>query len=114
MNGKPTLALLTAFLALSGLALAYGRNQKQAAPVKIPPSEERAKLLETGNRIFVERCAKCHNERGDKPLPSGPPLNERKLTDDEIARTVAGRLKDSPDEQKRAVALYISSFMKRK
>jgi hypothetical protein len=41
-------------------------------------------------------------------------LNERKLSDEEIARTVAGRLKDSPDEQKRAVALYISSFMKRK
>jgi mono/diheme cytochrome c family protein len=114
MNWKLTSVLLTTLLLLSGLALTYGQSLSQASQIKTPPNEERERLLAIGNKIFVERCAKCHNERGDKPLPSGPPLNERKLTDEEIARTVAGRLKDSPDEQKRAVALYISSFMKRK
>ena len=113
MNGKSVRVLLTAFLVASCLALTHAQGQKQTPQVKTPPSEERERLLVIGNKIFVERCAKCHNERGDKPLPSGPPLNERKLSDEAIARTVAGRLKDSPDEQKRAVALYISSFMKR-
>ena len=114
MNGKSLLLVLIALLASNGLALIYGQGQKQPPQAKTPSSEEREKLLATGNKIFVERCAKCHNERGDKPLPSGPPLNERKLSDEAIARTVAARLKDSSDEEKRAVALYISSFMKKK
>ena len=67
-----------------------------------------------GKKLFVERCSKCHEERGDKPLKSSPPLSERKLSDEDIARTVSRRFKDATDEQKRAVALYVSSFMKRK
>jgi mono/diheme cytochrome c family protein len=81
---------------------------------QVATDEERGKLLATGKKIFVERCAKCHDERGDKPLKTGLPLNQRKLSDEEIASAVSGRLKDAPDEEKRAVALYISSFMKRK
>jgi hypothetical protein len=55
-----------------------------------------------------------HDERGGKPLKSGPPLNERNLSDQEITRFVSGRLKDAPEGEKHAVALYVSSFMKRK
>jgi len=76
--------------------------------------EERDKLLAAGKKIFVERCAKCHDERGDKPLKTGLPLNQRELSDEEITRAVSGRLKDAPEEKKHAVALYVSSFMKRK
>ncbi len=61
-----------------------------------------------------ERCSKCHDARGDKPLKSGLPLSERKLSNEEIARTVPGRFNDASQEEKRTVALYISSFMKRK
>lgn len=75
---------------------------------------EKDKLLATGKKIFVEKCAKCHDERGDKALKTGMPLSERGLSDEDIARAVSGRLKDAPDEEKRAVALYVSSFMKRK
>jgi len=71
------------------------------------------KLPATGKKIFVARCAKCHNERGDKPLRTGPPLNERKLTDEEIARNAGGRLRDVSEEERRAVILYIQSFMKK-
>ena len=42
------------------------------------------------------------------------PLSQRELSDEEIASAVSGRLKNAPDEEKRAVALYVSSFMKRK
>jgi hypothetical protein len=58
--------------------------------------------------------ARCHDERGDKPLKGGPQLSERNLSDQDIARLVSGRLKDAPEEEKHAVALYVSSFMKRK
>jgi hypothetical protein len=51
---------------------------------------------------------------GDKPLRTGLPLSKRELSYEEIARAVAGRLKDASDEEKRAVALYVSSFMNRK
>ena len=76
--------------------------------------EERERVLAIGKKLFLDRCSKCHDQRGDKPLKTGPPLSERKLSDAEIERIVAGRLKEAPDEQKRAVALYVSSFMKRK
>src|SRR2546425_12756754 len=77
-------------------------------------SQERERLLALGKKIFVERCARCHDERGDKALKTGAPLSERNLSDEEIARAVSGRLKGEPEEQKRAVALYIGSFIKRK
>jgi hypothetical protein len=77
------------------------RETAQPAPTGLP-------------EIFVERCAKCHDERGDKPLKTGLPLSQRELSDEEIARAVSGRLKNAPDEEKRGVALYVSSFIKRK
>ena len=76
--------------------------------------EHRERLLAAGKILFVDRCAKCHAGRGDKPLKSGLPLNQRELTEEEIARAVSGRLKNAPDEDKRAVVLYISSLIKRK
>ena len=103
------------FILLACLLFAYAQSQSQVAQVQPPSgSEEREKLLSTGRKLFVERCARCHDERGDKPLKSGPPLSERKLSDEEIARVVSGRFRDASDEQKRAVTLYISGFVKGK
>ena len=48
--------------------------------------------------FFVERCARCHNERGEKPLKTGPPLNERGLSTEVIARAVSGRLRDGTED----------------
>ena len=76
--------------------------------------QERAQLLAKGKEIFLERCARCHNERGDKPLKTGPPLNERGLSTDVIARAVSGRLRDRTEDERHAVTLYISSLMKTK
>jgi cbb3-type cytochrome c oxidase subunit III len=96
--------------------IVHGRRDSrlglQTKPVAT--DEERDKSLATGKKIFVERCAKCHDERGGKPLKTGMPLNQRELSDEEIARAVSGRLKDAPDEEKRSVAIYVSSFMKRR
>jgi len=66
------------------------------------------------SKVFLSRCARCHWENGDKPLKTGVPLSERGLAGDVIARAVNGRLRDGTDEERRAVALYISSLMKKK
>ena len=91
---------------------AYAHGGRQAAGQT--SDQERGQLLAKGKEIFVEKCAKCHNERGDKALSSGQPLSERALSTDEIASAVKGRLKDRTDEDRRAVTLYIASLMNKK
>jgi len=76
------------------------------------PSEE-AKVVARGKELFMERCAKCHGERGDWPLKTGLPLNERPLTREVIERNVAGRFKSAPADDKRAVTLYIETQLKK-
>jgi mono/diheme cytochrome c family protein len=68
--------------------------------------------LTRGKNLFVARCAGCHNEDGDKPLPDGPPLNRRLIPPDKLLKSVSGRLAGATDAEQRAVAAYIRSFMK--
>lgn len=111
---KPTRAGLSLLAALAlGLAL-------HSAPAFEPPSEaaagkpsENPKVLARGKELFMERCAKCHGERGDWPLKNGPPLNERKLTREVIERNVAGRFRSAPADDKRAVTLYIETLLQK-
>jgi len=116
MPGRTTVLLFaTALLGLTGGIAVHARNAHQAPAADQPLSEqERARLLATGKELFVARCARCHDERGDKPLRTGPPLNERGLSREAIARAVNGRLRDKTEEERRAVTLYISSSMKAK
>lgn len=107
--------LAVGLVLLASLALAGAQSQSQVAdPQKSSERQDPEKQLALGKKLFVERCAKCHNERGDKPLSSGAPLADRDLSNPDLTRLVSGRLKDAPDEQKRAVALYVRSFMKQK
>src|SRR5689334_7182508 len=91
-----------------GIAIrARGVGQAPAADQSLS-EQERARLLASGKELFTARCARCHDERGDEPLKTGPPLNERKLSSEQIARAVSGRLRDKTEEERRAVTLYIS------
>ena len=109
------LCFVTVLLGFAGGMVVYARSAHQAPAADQPLSyEERTRLLAKGQEIFVERCARCHNPRGDKPLKTGAPLNERGLSADTIARAVSGRLKDRTEDERRAVTLYISSLMKTK
>jgi len=99
--------LLFLFVALV-LAASYAQEPAPA------PSDDKPAPLAIGKKLFMEKCGKCHDERGDKPLASGPPLNERKLTKEEIERAVSGRLRDKTDEERAAVVAYIQSFLKKK
>lgn len=116
MPGR-TAALLfvTILLGFAGGIGMYARSAHQtpAADQSIS-EEERARLVAKGKEIFVERCARCHNERGDKALKTGAPLNERGLSANVIARAVSGRLRDRTEDERRAVTLYVSSLMKAK
>jgi mono/diheme cytochrome c family protein len=116
MAGRTAAFLLATVLLgfAAGIAM-HGRSAHQVPTADQSLSEEeRARLLAKGKEIFLERCARCHNERGDKPLKTGVPLNERGLSADVIARAVSGRLRDRAEEERRAVTLYISSLMKAK
>ena len=115
MPGRPSALLLaTALLGCaSGIAVVHARNAGQSSAHDQPLSEEEhARLLAKGKEFFVERCAHCHNAGGDKPLKTGPPLNERGLSTEVIARAVSGRLRDGTDDERRAVTLYVSSLMR--
>ena len=116
MPGRTTALLLaTALFGLIGDIAVHARNAHQAPAAAQPlPEQERARLLATGKELFMARCARCHEERGDKPLKTGLPLNERGLSSEQIARAVSGRLRDKTEEERRAVTLYISSLMKAK
>ena len=97
----------------AGLAIqARTSHQTPDQPTAPLSPEDRTRLLAEGKEIFMARCASCHDEHGDKPLSSGPPLNERGLPAEKIARMVGGRLRQKTDEERRAVTLYISSLMK--
>ena len=116
MPGKIAAFLLPTVLLgfAAGIAM-HARSAHQAPAVDQSLSEEeRTRLLAKGKEIFLERCARCHNERGDKPLKTGAPLNERGLSADVIARAVSGRLRDRAEDERRAVTLYIASLMKTK
>jgi mono/diheme cytochrome c family protein len=117
MRGRATTPILFVVLLgfAGGIAAVRARSTGQSPAHDQPASdEERARLLAKGKELFVERCARCHNECGEKPLKTGPPLNERGLSAEVIARAVGGRLRDKTEDERRAVTLYISSLMKNK
>lgn len=109
MRRRMTIGAL--LLALGGFFADGVRARRQAAKSRVSGNEQEA-LLATGKKIFVEKCASCHEERGGKPLKTGLPLNQRGLSADAIARAVNGRLRDRTEEERHAVTLYIESLMK--
>jgi mono/diheme cytochrome c family protein len=115
MYGRTAAVLFaTTLLGFAGGIAKYAWGAGQAAADQPLQGEERTGRLAKGKELFLARCARCHNERGDKPLRSGAPLNARGLSTDEIARAVSGRLRDKTEEERRAVTLYISNLMKSK
>ena len=110
--------LVLVVLLFGGFFLRQTAGSQRSSPAASQVSSsnddaEQARLLSLGKKLFLTRCASCHNGRGNKPLSSGPPLNERKLTEEVISRNVSGRFKTASDDDRRAVALYMQSFLKK-
>lgn len=107
-----SILLLVLWAAVAGLAW-NAAGARENAPATLgqegAPQED---LLGKGKAIFVEKCAKCHNERGDKELSSGKPLSQRGLSQEAIAKAVNGRLSKGTEDERKAVTRYIASLMK--
>jgi len=110
------LLFATALAVFAGTIAIHGQGTGQAPPTDPSPAqEERARTLAKGKEIFAAAgCVNCHNASGDKPLKTGPPLNQRGLSTEDIASAVSGRLKSKTEDERRAVTLYIASLMKPK
>jgi len=82
-----------------------------AAPPQ-PTTDARADAGDAlGKKVFVEKCASCHDADGTKPLDGGPPLSGRGLALEAVQKTVDGRLSSGTAEERRAVARYIVGLM---
>jgi mono/diheme cytochrome c family protein len=108
----------TALVGLGGLILDAGA-QSGGAPAAAAPANGKAgenkssATLALGKKIFVQRCAKCHGEDGTEPVGGGLALSERKLSDEQLAKSVRGRLKSATEAEQKAVFNYIRSFQKK-
>jgi len=112
----PQAIFVAAVLILGSEAAQPGANPHgpPAPPRTVHPqvsTDQGDRLLTAGKKLFVQRCARCHGERGEKPLSTGLPLSQRKLMPEHLAQSVKGRLQDSTEEQRQAVQLYIESFL---
>ena len=76
MYGRTAALLFAAtLLGFAGGIASYARGAGQAPAADQSLShEERARLLAKGKELFLARCARCHDERGDKPLKTGPAI----------------------------------------
>lgn len=97
------IAALTFSVALiSSCAIA---SEEDAVRSKSPDSALRAQ----GKKIFVSRCAQCHNENAGKQLPDGTTLLQRLAKSKNLEARLQTRLKNT--EESHAVALYIESLL---
>lgn len=92
------------------LILVMGCTYRAASPPPLPAEPAKPTTVSVGRDLFVARCGSCHNERGEKPLRTGLPLNQRKLSREVIAEAVQGRLKDKTEAERQAVIEYISAL----
>jgi mono/diheme cytochrome c family protein len=110
-----SLIFAIALIGFTGGIPIYAPGADQTSAPSQSPSEGKSDdLLAKGKAIFLERCARCHNESGDKPLTTGVPLNQRGLSTEVIAQAVNGRLRDRTEDERRAVTVYISGLMDNK
>lgn len=85
--------------------------QATAADSAAASAPKNTAMLEQGKKIFVARCAKCHDDNASKKLPDGTTLLGRlEQTKDPEAR-LGTRLKDP--QERHAVMLYVDSLLAR-
>jgi mono/diheme cytochrome c family protein len=74
---------------------------QNAAPASARVSE--------GKKIFVARCAKCHDDDASKKLPDGSTLLDRLARSKSAKARLATRIKD--EDEQRAVAAYVAELL---
>ena len=81
-----------------------------AADSTTPSNATNAALLEEGKKIFVTRCAKCHDNDASKKLPDGTTLLGRLAKTQDPEARLGTRLKDP--HERHAVMIYVDSLLK--
>lgn len=84
------------------------RAQQSAAH---PDADGQADSFAQGKAIFVSRCAKCHDENGNKKLADGTTLLARLAQSKDLEARLGTRLKNPQERQQ--VALYMRSMMEK-
>jgi len=81
------------------------------AALQVPSAQpgSPADMKEAGHKIFVERCAKCHDENGTKVLPDGTSLVQRLARSKDPLELLATRLKK--EQERQAVMLYLQPML---
>jgi mono/diheme cytochrome c family protein len=97
---------------VAALALLASPAVRPRAPGDRAPASAPSRPRDRGEALFLEKCASCHDARGEKPLEGGPPLSARKLSAEVIDRNVKSRLPGAPPEDHRAVSRYIASLLR--
>lgn len=91
----------SALLATASLGPAAQQSQDATGP------------YESGRRIFVSRCAKCHDEDAAKKLPDGTSLVHRLAESKDPDALAATRLKRMSEGDRQAVRAYLHELIRR-
>ena len=111
MKGLTTLFLFVAIFVSSGKEAAW------LAMALLGPAAQQSQdatgPYESGRRIFVSRCAKCHDEDAAKKLPDGTSLVQRLAESKDPDALAATRLRRMSEEDRQAVHTYLNELIKR-
>ena len=76
-------------------------------------SQDAARPYELGRRIFVSRCATCHDEDAAKKLPDGTSLVQRLAESKDPDALADTRLKRMSQGDRQAVHTYLNELIRR-
>jgi len=68
-------------------------------------------VFERGKQVFTSHCGKCHDANAAKVLPDGTTLLARLAANKDPNARLATRLKSMPDQDGRAVVLYVDDLI---
>jgi len=85
--------------------------QAAAADSAAASNPKNAAMFEQGKKIFVARCAKCHDDDANKKLPDGTTLLGRLAQTKDPEARLGTRLKDP--QERHAVMIYVDSLLAR-
>jgi mono/diheme cytochrome c family protein len=108
---------LASFLLFVAVVVSSEKEAARLAMASLGPaaqqSQEATGPYATGRRIFVTRCAKCHDEDAAKKLPDGTSLVQRLAESKDPDALAATRLKRMSEGDRRAVHAYLNELIRR-
>lgn len=112
MQRRGRCLMKTPFVAATAICLisAAWLLRAQDAAARPAPGDQAAGFAQ-GKAIFVSRCAKCHDENGNKKLADGTTLLARLSQSKDPEARLGTRLKNPQERQQ--VTLYMRSMIER-